>query len=100
DFEALRDFVRVRVVLGEIEDGVVLEQGFLKLVALVRRQLDVGGDAAAAVDGAAAIGQFDFFVGVVVFVFAVVIVVVEREVRVIALDEASAGRVVLGGGER
>ena len=45
-----------RVVLGKIEEGVVLQQRILKVVALYRRDLDVGCDPAAAVNGAAAVG--------------------------------------------
>ena len=86
-------------MLGKIEQSVVLQQRVLKFVGLVGRQLHVGSDAAPAIHGASAIGELHFVIGVILFALAVVVVVVEREVGVIALDQASAGGVVLGGGQ-
>ena len=59
----------------------------------------VGRDAAAAVDGAAGVGELDLEVGLVglLGVVADVVVVVERDVVVVALDEAAGGRVVVIG---
>ena len=62
----------------------------------------VGRDAAAAVDGASGVGELDLAIGVVlgcVGRVADVVVVVERDVVVVALDEAAGGRVVVVGRE-
>ena len=89
------------VVLGEVEEGVVLQERVLEVVGLDVVDLFVGGDAASAVDGAAGVGELDLEVGLVGLggVVADVIVVVERDVVVVALDEASGGSVVVVGGE-
>ena len=88
-----------QVVLSEVEEGVVLQEFVLEAVWLGLRELHVGRDATAAVDRASAVGELDFFADVGVrLVVVVVVVVVERDAVVIALDEASAGRVVLGRG--
>ena len=89
-------------MLGEIEECVVLQQRILEVVALDRGDLHVGSDAAAAVYRAAAIGEFHFAIGVVLVLFAlaVVVIVVERDVGVIALNQTSARRVVLRRGQR
>ena len=62
----------------------------------------IGSDAAAAVDRAARISQLDFLVGGVRGQRAgmVVVVIVERDAGVVALDEAAGRRVVVIGGER
>jgi hypothetical protein len=63
--------------------------------------LFVGGDASAAVDGASGVGELDLEVRFVGLggVVADVIVVVERDVVVVALNEASGGSVVVVGRE-
>ncbi len=88
-----------QVVLGEVEERVVLQQRVLELGVLLRRERDVGRDAAAAEHLAAAIGLFDFLVRIVVLVLEVVVVVVKRNAGVFALDEAARRRVVLRRGE-
>ena len=71
------------------------------MIALYEGDLFVGIDAATAIDGASAVGQLHFVVcSRRIFFLAVVIVVVERDVRVVALNQASARRVVLGGRQR
>src|SRR5262249_45337070 len=78
--------------------------------------LHIRGDSSAAIHGAAAVGQLDLFrSGGVVFrgggvvrgvavgvipALACVVIVVEGNASVIALDQAPAGRVVLGRGQR
>src|SRR5208337_1484088 len=98
-FKILRDLVRDGVALGKVKQRIVLQQRILELVGLVRRQLHVGSDAATAIHGTPTIGELDFVVGVILLALAIVVVIVERKVRVIALDETSAGGVVLGGGQ-
>src|SRR5882724_2422472 len=66
---------------------------------LGRSDLKVRRNAAAAKDLAPAVGQFDLAPGSVLFLITVIVVVVERDARVFALDQPSTGRVVLGGGE-
>ena len=90
------------VVLGEVEESILLQQAILELVALDGGQLDVGGDPASAVDRAPAVGQLNIVVlGRVVRAAAVpcVIVVIERNAVIVALDQAAAGGVILGGGQ-
>src|SRR2546430_9722168 len=90
------------VVLGEVEERIVLQERILEMRALDGVDLDVGGDAAAAVHGAAAVGQFDFAVrgSLAVIVGAIEIIVVQRDVGIVALNQASTGSVVMGGLER
>ena len=65
DCEVFGDGVGGEVVLAEVEEGVVDEQDVLEVVGLQVVDLLVGGDAAAAVDGAAGVGEFDLEVGLV-----------------------------------
>ena len=89
------------VALGEVEEGIVLQQRVLKVIALDRIDLYIGTNAAAAVNRASAVGEFHFAIRVVAGVgLAIVIVVVERDVAVVALDQPSAGRVVVSRGQR
>ena len=81
-------------MLGKVEERVVLEQSVMEVIALGIVKFHVRGDAAAAVNGATAIRELHFFVGVVVLV-AFEVIVVERYVAVIALNQPAAGRVVL-----
>ena len=102
DLKVFGDGVGGEVVLAEVEEGVVDEEIVLEVIGLQVVDLLVGGDAAAAVDGAAGVGEFDLEVALVlrlVVVVADVVVVVERDVVVVALDEAAGGRVVVVGGE-
>ena len=89
------------VALGEVEEGVVLQERVLEVIALDGRNVYVGSDAAAAVNRPSAIGEFYFAIRRVVLGFAaIVVVVVERDIAVVALDEASARGVVVSSGER
>ncbi len=102
DHEVLRDGVVGEVVLAEVEEGVVDEEIVLEVVRLDVVDLLVGCDAAAAVDGAAGVGELDLEVALVGpwrRRFTDVIVVVERDVVVVALDEAAGRGVVVIGGE-
>jgi hypothetical protein len=79
----------------------LVEQRVHEVIGLGRLDLFVGGDAAAAVDGAAGVGELDFLIGVVGGQrVGVVVVVVERDAVVVALDEAAGWRVVVVGGQR
>ena len=86
------------IVLAEVEEGVVLIESVLEVVRLGRVDLLVGGDAAAAVDGASGVGELDLEVRLVLgrgALVADVVVVVERDVVVVALDEAAGRGVVV-----
>src|SRR5208282_140874 len=98
-FEALRDLVSARVALSKIKQRVVLQQRVLELGGLVGCKLHVRSDAAAAIHRASAVRELDLVVGVILFPLAIIVIIVEREIGVIALDQASAGGVVLRGGE-
>src|SRR5450755_3550275 len=104
NLEVLGDLVADHVVLGEVEESVFLQQGIFKLIAFDRRNDDVRIDPATAIYGASAIRHFDFAAGsrgsAVSAVAAVVVIVVERNAVVFALNQASAGCVVLGRRER
>src|SRR5207245_11694082 len=100
DFEFLRVGTVIHdVALGEIEEDVTLEQGVLEAVALNRRNLDVRTNAAAAINRAPTVCELNLVRVVVLFRLAVEIVVIERNVRIIALNQTSAWRVVFGGGQ-
>ena len=100
-FEALRRMMIHHIALGVVEERVMLQQRVLKVIALDRRNHDIRRDAAAAIYRAAAVGELHFAVGVAArFGFAVVVVVVERNVAVVALDQPSTGRVIVRRGER
>ena len=99
--EAMLFDAGVTTRLGKIEEGIVLQQGILKVVALYRGDFNVGRDSAAAVNRAATVGEFYFTTGVV-FVFlalTVEVIVVERNVGVVTLNQAHAGRVILRRGQ-
>src|SRR5579871_4546378 len=84
------------VAFGEVEKRVVLQQRVLEMVGLVGRNSDVGSNSAAAVHGAAAIGELHLAVGGIRGLgIAVVVVVVKRNVAVIALDQTAARSVVV-----
>src|SRR5438034_4172669 len=100
DFEFLRvGPVIHNVALGEIEKDVMLKQRVLETVAFNRRNLDVRTNAAATINRASAVRELDLVRVVVLFRLAVEIVVIERNVRIIALNQTSAWRVVFGGGQ-
>ena len=65
DLEVLGDGVVGEVVLAEVEEGVVDEEIVLEVIGLQVVDLLVGGDAAAAVDGAAGVGELDLEVALV-----------------------------------
>jgi hypothetical protein len=90
--------VLAEVVAREVEERRLHVKLGLELVDLGRGVLFIGGDAAAAIDGAAAIGHLDVL-HVLGFVL-VIVVIEERLIGVIALDEAAAGCIEMGRGER
>src|SRR6185437_13878056 len=92
NFEVFRDLMVRYVMLGEVEKRVMLQQGILEAVALLGVKLHIRRDAAATVNRAAAVGELHFFIGVVVDVLAIEIIVIQRDVAVVALNQASAGR--------
>src|SRR5205809_4912592 len=100
DFEFLRvGTVIHNVALGEIEKDVMLKQRVLETVAFNRRNLDVRTNAATTINRASAVRELDLVRVVVLFRLAVEIVVIERNIRIIALNQTSAWRVVFGGGQ-
>src|SRR5258705_7269902 len=91
-----------QVVLAEVEEGIVSEETFLKVFGFHVIDLLVGGDASTAVDSSTGVGELDLEIALVLgFVFIVtdVVVVIERDVVVVALDEAAGRRVVVVGGK-
>src|ERR1051326_6703761 len=90
------------VALGKVKKSIVLQECVLEVVGFDRRNIHIGSDAASAVHRAPAIGELHLAVGGVgsLGAIAVVIVVVKRNVAVVALNEASARRVVVRGGQR
>jgi hypothetical protein len=89
DFEVLGHGMGGEVVLAEVEEGVVDKEVVLKVIGLQVVDLFVGGDASTAVDGSAGVSELDLEVALVlgfVFVVADVVVVVERDVVVVALE--------------
>ena len=94
--KALRGMMIHDVALGVVEERIVLQQRVLEVIALDRRNHHIRSDAAAAIDGTATIGELYFTVHVAArFRLAIVVIVVEGNVAVIALNQASAGRVVM-----
>jgi len=92
DHKVFGDGVGGEIVLAEVEEGVVDEETVLEVIQLLVVDLLVGSDAAAPVDGASGVSEFDLEVALVlrfVGVVADVIVVVEGNVVVVALDEAA-----------
>ena len=91
--------MRAEVVLGEVEERVLAINCVSKRVQLGSRILLVRSDAAAAVNRAPAVGHLDVLV-IPRFGVVAVVVIEERDVGVVALDQPSAGRVVAVGGQR
>jgi len=92
DHKFFGDGVVSEVVFAEVEEGVVDEEIILEVIHLLVVDLLIGGDASAAIDGASGVGELDLEVALVLrFVGVVthVIVVVERDVVVVALNEAA-----------
>src|SRR5437588_12025859 len=89
------------VALGEVEECIMLQQSVLEVIALHRRNVHVRSNATAAIHGTSAISEFYFAIGGIGALsrVAIVVVVVERNVAVIALDQASAWGVVMCGGQ-
>src|SRR5580704_7417890 len=89
-------------VLGIVEEGVVLQERILERIALAGIELHIWHNAAPTIDGAAAVGKFHLAIRGAGFavVFAIEIIVVKRNVGVVALNQTSAGRVVVSCGER
>ena len=90
-------FSVTEVVLGEIEERVFARQVGLKAIKL-GYELLIGRDTAAAIHGAAAVGHLDVLRISRGRVFAV-IVIEERNIAVIALDQPAAGRVIFRRGQ-
>src|SRR4051794_40467617 len=88
------------VVLREVEERVMLQESVLKVIALDGIDLHVGHDTAAAVNGAAAVSQLYFFIYGVVFLVALEVVIVKRNIAIVALNETSAWGVIFGGRQR
>src|SRR5436853_1339497 len=99
-FKILTHLMASRVALGEVEEGVMLQESILEAIGLLGRDLDIRSNSAAAVYRTPTVSQFDFAVDAIFFAVAIVIIVVKRNPGVVALDKASAGRVVLGGCQR
>src|SRR5277367_3957849 len=87
------------VMLCKIEESVMLQERILEVIALGGLDFYIGRDAAAAVNRAAAVGELHFFVRNVVLFGTLEVIVIKRDVGIVALNETSAGRVVVGGGE-
>lgn len=100
--EVLVDGAVGEEVRSEFEERLILQNRGLEGRVFWEVDVLVGRDAAAAVDGASGVGEFDLGVALVCLLGGVahVVVIVERDVVVGALDEASAGRVVVKGRER
>src|SRR5260370_14294293 len=88
------------IVLREVKESVMLEQRVRESVALDLIYLHVRRDPATSVNGAAAVGQLYFFVGGIVDVVAIKIIVIQRYIAVVALNQSPAWGVVLGRGQR
>src|ERR1700733_7147091 len=100
DLEALRGMMIYHVALGEIEEGVVLQKRVLKVIALDWRDHNIGLDAAATVNCAPAVGQLHFAIGIAAGLrIAIVIIIVKRNVAVVALDQPSAWSVIMSRGQ-
>src|SRR5262245_48684825 len=87
------------VALGKIEESVMLEKRILKPRALNRLNHDVRSDAATAINRPAAIGELYFTASGLVVIVAVKVVVIERDVGIIPLDQPATRGVILGGGQ-
>src|ERR1700691_2772471 len=88
------------VALGEIEERIVLQKRVLKVVALDWRDHYIGRDAAAAVDCAPTVGELHFAIGIAAGLrIAIVIIIVKRNVAVVALDQPSAWSVIMSRGQ-
>src|SRR5579871_1036816 len=83
---------------GEKDKPILAEEAELELVVL-GFVLFIRRDAIAAVDGASAVGTLHVQ-GILGVGALAVVVIEERNVRIVALDEASARRVIVRGGER
>src|SRR4029077_7103400 len=93
--KALRSMVTDDVALGKIEQRIMLKNRVLEVVALDGRNLNVGCDAPTPVDRPASISQLHFAARVAVLSLTIEIVVIERDVGIVALNQASTRRVVL-----
>ena len=99
--EVLADVTIQQVVLGEVEERVVLQQIILEAVWFRTRDLHVRSDATTAINSAATIRELYFLShGRRLLIVMVVIVVVERDAIVVTLDQPPTRRVVLGRGQR
>src|SRR5712672_3351395 len=79
------------------EEHIGAEQGLFKLAELGRRNIDVRSNATAASDLTTAVGELDL--AWMLRDLALVVILVERDRFVIALNEAAAGRVIARGGQ-
>src|SRR5262249_2381287 len=88
-----------QVMRGKIEERILLQQRVFKPRGLDGRDFHIWSDATAAEHGAPAIRKPDFLIGAALLLITIVIIIVERDSGVIALDQAAARGVVLGGGQ-
>ena len=96
--EVLVDGMRGHVERREVEEDVFVDQLVLEAVGGGRLDFLVGRDAAAAIDGTARVSQLNLAAGRVGGrrpAARMVVIVVERDACVIALDEAAGRRVVV-----
>src|ERR1700679_1835280 len=91
--------MRTKPFRREIEELVLGQQIGLELVVFRRFKLLIGRNTASAVNRPAAIGALHILQILGLGALAVVIVE-ERNVRIVALDQTTAGRVVMRGSER
>ena len=90
DFEVLVDGAVGQVVWRKVEEDIVDQQRILERSGLGGINLLVRGDTAAAIYGTSAVGELDFLVGAVGRQgVGVIVVVVERDAVIVALNQAA-----------
>src|SRR5579862_280713 len=99
NLEILVNAAAIQVVRGEIEERIFLQQRVFKARGFDGRNLYIRSDASAPKYRASAVCEPHLFVGRILFLIAIVIVIIQRDAGIIALDQASAGGVVLGSGQ-
>src|ERR1700683_5390047 len=90
--------MRTKPLGREVEELVLGQQVGLELVVLRRFVFLIGRDAAAAIHRSAAVGALDVLQVLLLGALAVV-VIEERDVGVVTLDQAAAWGVVVSGGQ-
>ena len=86
----------VRIVLCEIEERIMLQHRVLKVIALDGINLDVWSNSATTINRATAVRQLHFLVRGVIDSVAVEVVVIQRHITVVALNQPPTWCVVLG----